>query len=700
MKKTFTPLLTGVFALSGILFSQAQNLPGFAPASQSKEQQAEKLFLAQPKPEAYKKHLEALTREPHSAGTPENAKVRAYIADVMKKAGWQVEEPPYDIYMPVAPVENTVEIIAPEKMKLNTTEAAADAFSGMPQVTGGWNAYSGNGDVTAEVVYANFGTKEDFERLAAMGVSVKGKIVMARYGGNFRGYKAKHAQANGAAGVIIYTDPIDAGYMRGIPYPEGAQANDTYIQRGSLLTVDFTGDPLTPFEPALPLDGKKKIKRVSPEEVDLHKIPVTPISYGAAKEIMTRMKGKGVPHEWQGALPCAYRLEGGSDMKVHLKVSQKNDFTRVNNVIGTLKGSEFPDEWVILGSHYDAWVHGATDPNSGTAMLIGVAEALGELAKAGYKPKRSIKICHWDAEEFGVIGSTEWVEQYKEELGAKAVAYMNADAAVSGKSFGGASSPSLKQLLADATKMVEYPGSGKTVYEQWAASKPEPEVGNLGGGSDHIAFYMHVGVPSWGGGTGGFTQYHSAYDNFAYYSRFVDSAFTMGPMVSQVFGVMALRLANAELIPYDVMRYATDLEKHLNTIEKNIKSYHASYSCEKLMGAVQELKKNADAYVTAQQKYLQAGKLDKNSIRELNKTLLSLEKSFIDPQGMAYGKWYQSLYASPDPYSGYASWMLPGFMYEASLKSTANLPQLETRYLKAIQSLNAKVISLTQALNR
>ncbi len=698
MKKTITQLFAGVFAFGGILVNQAQSLTGFTLTSHTKQQQAEKLLLAQPKPETFRKHLEALTRVPHSAGTAENAQVRAYIVDAMQKAGWQVEEPAYDVYLPVAPGENTVEIIAPEKSKLNTTEAVVDAFSGMPKVTGGWNAFSGSGDVTAEIVYANFGTKEDFEKLAQMGVSVKGKIVLARYGGNFRGYKAKHAQANGAAGVIIYTDPLDAGYMKGIPYPEGPQANDSYIQRGSLLTVDFTGDPLTPFVPALPLDGKKKIERMLPEKVDFHKIPVTPISYGAAKEIMTRMTGRGVPAGWQGALPCAYRLEGGNTLKVRLKVEQKNNFTRATNVIGTLKGSEFPDEWIILGSHYDAWVHGATDPNSGTAMLIAVSEALGKLAKTGYKPRRSIKICHWDAEEFGVIGSTEWVEQFKEELGAKAVAYMNADGAVSGKSFGGASSPSLKQLLTDATQAVPYPGSSKMVYEQWAGSKPEPEVGNLGGGSDHIAFYMHVGIPSWGGGTSGVTPYHSAYDNFAYYSTFVDSTFTMGPMVSQVFGIMALRLANADLIPYDVKRYATDLETHLTSIEKSIKTYHPMYSCEKLMTAVQELKKNAEAYTTAQQKYLQTGKLNATSIRELNKTLISLEKSFIDPQGMAYGKWYQSLYASPDPYSGYASWMLPGFMYEASLKSTANLPELENRYLKAIQSLNAKVVALTKKL--
>ena len=698
---TLTTRLCGVLVFSAILFSQAQTPAGFSSAQATNQQQAEKILLAQPKPEAFRKHLEALTRVPHSAGTPENAQVRAYIAGAMQKAGWQVEQPAYDIYMPVAPGESIVEIIAPERISLPVSEAAVDEFAGHSRATPGWNAYSGSGDVTGEVVYANYGTKEDFEKLAAMGIFVKGKIVLARYGGNFRGYKAKYAEANGAAGLIIYTDPMDSGYMKGITYPEGMQANESYIQRGSLLTLDYTGDPLTPFTPALPLDGKRKIERLAPEKAAFHTIPVTPVSYGAAKQLFQRMTGRPVPAGWQGGLPYAYRLEGGSQLKVRLKVSQKKDFARCTNVIGTLKGSEFPDEWVLLGCHYDAWVHGATDPNSGTAMLIGLAEALGELSKAGFRPKRTIKICHWDVEEFGVIGSTEWVEQHHDELAAKAVAYLNADAAVSGRTFGAAASPSLKQLLVESTQAVAYPDSNQTVYRHWLAQKPqatEPPIGNLGGGSDHIAFYTHVGIPSLSGGTGGVTPYHSAYDNFAYYRKFVDSTFKMGPVVTQVFGIMALRLANADLVPYDVARYATDLETHLNGIEKNIRTYHAAYSCAPLMQAVAELKKNSAACTTALQVALQGGKLKKNSIRAINQTLLSLEKSFIDPQGMAYGAWYRSLYASPDPYSGYASWMLPGFMYEASLKSTANLPTLESRYLKAIQNLNAKMTGLTGKL--
>lgn len=698
MNRLPTLLLAGVLLCVGVLTTFGQNLAGFAAARQARQREAEALLLAHPKPEAFRKHLEALTKVPHWAGTPENAQVRAYIAEAMRKAGWQVEQPEYDLYMPTAPGESAVEIVSPVAVQLSQTEAPADAFAAQPRVTPGWNAFSGSGDVTAEVVYANYGTKEDFEKLKELGVSVRGKIVLARYGGNFRGYKAKYAQANGAAGIVIYTDPYDSGYMKGITYPEGPQASDSYIQRGSLLTLNFTGDPLTPFEPALPLNAKQKINRKLPETVDFHKIPVTPISYGAAREIMTRMTGRGVPAGWQGGLPCAYRLEGGDKLKLRLKVDQKLGYVRAANVIGTLKGSEFPDEWVLLGCHYDAWVHGSTDPNSGTAMLIALAEALGELSKAGYKPKRTIKICHWDAEEFGVIGSTEWVEQNRNELTAKAVAYMNADAAVSGRAFGAAASPSLKELLTEAAKSVKYPDTDQTVYQKWTANKPEPEVGNLGGGSDHLAFYTHVGVPSLNAGTSGVTPYHSAYDNMAYYTRFVDSTFRFGPMVTQVFGIMTLRLADADAVPYDVARYATDLEKHIGTVEKSIKAYHPAYSCEKLMQAVAELKQSATAYQQALATALQSGKLNKKNAPELNKMLLALEKSFIDAKGMAYGNWYRSLYASPDPYSGYASWMLPGYQYEASLKSTANLPDLDSRYLAAIRSLNEKVLALEKKL--
>lgn len=678
--------------------ASAQTLTGFSTGSSEKQKKAESVFLNQQESERYKNHLKTLTKEPHIAGSKANERVRDYMADVMRKAGFQVDIYPYDIYLPVMPGTAYAEIVEPLRLPLNNKEYIhkEDPFSADPNLPIGFNAYTGTGDVTAEVVYANYGRKEDFEKLEAMGISVKGKIVIARYGGNFRGYKAKYAEAYGAAGLIIFTDPGDSGYGKGLVYPEGPYYNESGIQRGSLLTLEWTGDPLTPFDPALPLDGKKKIVRKKPEEVTgMHNIPVLPLPYGSAKEIIGRMKGKPVPTGWQGGLPYTYRLEGGPDLKVRVNVSQKREIQRVYNVVGTLVGAELPNEWIMAGAHYDAWGFGATDPNSGTAMLLALSESLGKLSLAGHKPKRTIKIAHWDAEEQGVIASTEWVEQFRDELEAKGVAYFNADGAVSGKSFGAASSPSLKSLSIEATKAVPYPDSSKTLYEHWLGKRgaKEPPLGNLGGGSDHIAFYTHVGIPSWGGGTGGPSIYHSNHDSFSFYERFADPSFKMGPLVERVFGIMALRLANADVIPYNVSRYGTDLRTHFEGLQKLTKAYdkaETAFSFDALIKAADELKKAGDDSEAALKTANEANK------KAINVELLLLERQWIDKQGMPYGNWYRSLYASPDPYSGYASWMLPGFQYEAANKSTANLKMWEQKYLDAMVRLKTKMETITK----
>ncbi len=297
---------------------QGQSFTGFNGKAVDVQKEMESLIINLPKSEIFKKHLEALTKEPHLAGSPANKRVADYISKTMSEAGLQVERPPYDIYLPLNAGKVSLEIVLPYRKPLNIKEniELEDAFSANPAINHGWNSFSGNGDVMAEVVYVNYGTKEDFEKLASLGVSVKGKIVLARYGGNFRGYKAKYAEANGALGCIIFTDPEDSGYMRGLVYPEGTFYSPSTIQRGSLLTLDYTGDPLTPFEAALPLTGNNSVKRLKPEEVkDLHTIPTTPIGYESAQEILKLMKGKPVPEAWQGGLPFTYRLEGGADLR-------------------------------------------------------------------------------------------------------------------------------------------------------------------------------------------------------------------------------------------------------------------------------------------------------------------------------------------------------------------------------------------------
>ncbi|SIS95469.1 M28 family peptidase [Belliella pelovolcani] len=681
--------------------SVAQRLDGFQVNTNDKQLELEKTFLDKVDFGRFKTHLTAITSEPHPAGSEANERVKDYMVKAMQEAGWEVKVHPYDVYLSKEPGESLVEIVRPFRMPLNQQEnfVAEDPYADHPALWKGWNAFSGSGDVTAEIVYANYGTKADFDKLKELGIDVKGKIVLARYGGNFRGFKAKFAEAAGAAGLLIYTDPGDSGYMRGLTYPDGIFYNETSIQRGSLLTVDWTGDALTPFEPALPLDSKEKIKRLNPEEVGLHTIPVTPIPYGSAKEIMSLMKGQAVPTGWQGGLPFTYRLEGGKELKVRVKVDQKREFVRANNVVGTLKGSSKPDEWVILGCHYDAWSFGSTDPNSGTAMLLALSETLGKLAKAGQRPERSILIAHWDAEEHGVIGSTEWVEQFRDELGAKAVAYINLDAAVSGRNFGASSSPTLKKIIMESAKAVSFPDSSKTVFEVWAKNQSEPSIGNLGGGSDHIAFYMHAGIPSMSGGASGPTLYHTNYDNLHFYEKFADPSFKMGGAVEQLVGIISLRLANADIIPYQVSRYAKDLEGHFSGAVNQIRRFEKDFGgFMKSLEAISSLKESAENFDKQLAEKLESGTFDSKKAKAINQDLLSLEKSFIDPKGMYFGNWYRSLYASNDPFSGYASWILPGIQYEIELKSTARLQEWDDRYANAILDLKRKIDDLLEKL--
>ena len=669
-----------------------------------KKKEAEKLFLSLVNPNSFKSHLKELTKKPHVSGSIASKEVQKYIEKSMSNAGLDVTLYPYDVYMSKEPGNSLVEIVLPSREPLNQQEdiLKEDPYSNDPGLWKGWNAYSGSGDVTSEIVYANYGRKEDFEKLNTLGVSIKGKIVIARYGGNFRGYKAKFAQENGAIGLIIYTDPKDSGFTKGLVYPEGPYYNESTIQRGSLKTQKFSGDPLTPFEPALPLDNRKKIKRLNPEKVELHKIPVTPLSYGAAQKILEKMTGNPVPSSWQGGLPFTYRIEGGSSLKVRLKVDQKRNYVRINNVIGSIKGDKYPNEWIILGCHLDAWGFGATDPSSGTAMLLSLSESLGKLINYGYKPKRSILIGHWDAEEHGLIGSTEWVEQMREDLSAKGVAYLNFDGAVSGKKFGASSAPSLKKLIVDATKEVKYPYSDETVFSFWKGEgqNEEPPIGNLGGGSDHVAFYMHLGIPSMSGGSGGTTLYHSNYDSFHYYENFVDPEFKMGQTIEKIAGIMTLRLANSEIILYDVERYAKDLKIHFERVENKIKKYDSKFKGFNLSN--ESIIKLSESSSELSSKILLANKekkLTRKKIKSINKQMISLEKSFIDHKGMYYGNWYRSLYASSDPFSGYGAWILPGIEYEIAMKSSKKLEEWDSRYSNSITDLNQKMKKLILVLS-
>ncbi|MEC7901119.1 MAG: M28 family peptidase, partial [Acidobacteriota bacterium] len=642
------------FLLSGqeILGQQSVELKvpvGFASTTATRQAYCETLFLDLPSSDSFREHLRIITARPHPAGSAAQIEVGHYLGRVMKAAGFTVREHAYDVYLPQLTDDVEVHIVTPVAMSLSNREPelSEDRFSGHPELLNGWNAYSGSGDVTGEVVYANFGRREDYEALDEMGVLLEGKVVIARYGGNFRGYKVKFAEERGAAGVIMFNDapadPID-------PYPDGPMLNGEIIQRGSVLTLPWTGDPLTPFVPALPVDGDRQVDRLDPEDVPLHTIPVLPVGYNAASEILSRMTGDPAPEDWQGGLELTYRITGGSDMTVRVRVNQPKALTRAVNVVGTLEGTEFPDEWFILGSHYDPWGFGAVDPNGGTSMLLILAEALGELAEKGCGPRRSIMIAHWDAEEYGIIGSTEWVEEFLPELTSGAIAYINADSAVSGPNFNTSSSPSLKQPILDAIQDVSYAGEDRSIYEWWADRTDEglPTMGNLGGGSDHVAFYTHAGIPSASLGSGGRSGiYHSNYDNFAWYERFGDAEWVFGPMIARADGLLALRFANADLLPYDVTRYAVDTRTHVQTLIDVATQRGVDVNLSRLLDATRDLDTAAAALNDARTQRVAAGSLSATEAKRINAAFIGLEKAWLDDRGLQDRPWSRSLYVSP-----------------------------------------------------
>lgn len=669
---------------------------GFAAAQVDEQLEVERILVDAIPEDRFRGHLLELTKEPHVAGSSANRRVAEYLARSMSDAGLEVQRYPYDVFLPLADqATSRVEIVRPRRELLNQQEDILDAdrFSRHEALGPGWNAFSATGDVTGQVVYANYGRREDFAHLRRQGVDITGKIVLARYGGNFRGYKAKFAEEAGAAGLLIYSDPADGGYTQGLEYPEGRQLNDSTVQRGSILALSWRGDALTPFQPALPRDAATKVERKDPSEVDLPGIPVTPLPHRSAQRILSQMSGTAVPRDWQGGLALPYRIEGGPDLIVRLSVRQPKDLVRIENVVGVVRGSELPEEWVIFGSHYDAWGYGALDPNGGTAMLLTLADALGELVRKGHRPRRSILIAHWDAEEFGVIGSGEWVEQMSRELDAKTVAYINADGAVTGPQFSASSSPSLKAFIRETTKSVPLP-DGTSIHANWTGMDGGEPFGDLGGGSDHVGFYCHLGIPSaMVGFSGPAPVYHSNYDNLAWFERFADPEWTVGTTLTRLDGILALRLANADLLPYDFASLAEDASRHLAVTERISGS-----SLRRARVRLAKLVNSADRLDKVRRRALVSATAAQRDFTEANAELLKVERLLLHPEGLPFGAWYRSLFASPDPFSGYAPWMFPGLRWAAEEGTEDDLERWQDVYAEALQQLSSAADRIAQAL--
>src|SRR5579862_6307293 len=543
-------LFSNVGGTSAFSTKDAAATPLFGFASSADEIAVENRFLAVPDPKLAEEHLRILTQAPHMAGTVEDKATADYVAQKFRAAGLETDIVEYRVWMNY-PAEISVDMTAPAGVSMHgpTRERVnGDPYQDDARVVTPFNAMSPSGDVESDVVYANYGSPEDFKKLEQLKVDVRGKIVVVRYGQNFRGVKAFVAQEHGAAGLIIYSDPADDGWRRGDKYPEGPWRPDTGVQRGSIgYMFQFPGDPTTPGIASVP--SLPDAKRTPPgQSAQLPKIPTTPLSYGDAWPILEHLSGPDSPREWQGALPFTYHL-GPGPVKVRMHLKQDYHFRTIWDVIGRVRGSDLPDEWVVAGNHRDAWVYGAVDPNSGTAAMLESVHGLGELLKSGWKPRRTIVLGSWDAEEEGLIGSTEWGEQHDSEL-ASAAGYFNMDVAVSGPKFGASSVPSLKRFLREITKTIPSPKGG-TVYDEWetedrsSGSNQEATdmigdtrrvpaeqvssgalVGDLGSGSDYTVFLQHVGVPSTDiSSTGSYGVYHSAFDDFTWFKTFADPDF-------------------------------------------------------------------------------------------------------------------------------------------------------------------------------
>ncbi len=624
-------------------------------------------MLAAPDPDRLRDWHTLFCSEPHVAGTAGDGREIERLAGSFREMGLETEVHEFWPYL-AYPVEAEVQVLdehedAPIVLSLYEDELDEDSYSGHPDLWPGWNSYSGSGEVTAEVVYANYGTEDDFERLAEMGVRVKGKIAICRYGRNFRGYKAKFAEAAGAAGLIIYADPDDSGYRRGLMYPEGGWANSSYIQRGSIKTLPWSGDPLTPF-----VEATEDAERLDLSDLELPVIPVQPMSWGAAQEILKRMKGQGVPGGWQGGLPFAYRVEGGAQLKVRLKVTQKREIRKTANVLGYLRGTKYPEELVIIGCHHDAWGFGAGDPNSGTILVYEAARAFAAAAKQGFRPARTIVFANWGAEEFGIIGSTEWVEKNRQLLMEHGVAYINLDMATMGPNFGSSAAPMLKTLIEEVARVVPQatpgnPDSGVMVAEKWGdKDSGGKRFGNLGGGSDHVGFYCHAGVSSCGLGAHGSagTSYHSNYDNLHWYRQVVGNDYEPAQMLTRMVVMMATRLANGEVLPLDGVRYGADLREHLAGMGERAQGLGIELDMTEVLGQVDAFEREAREMQSGVLKGLAADTLSEGQLERVNGILKGLERAWIRGEGIRNRPWFRNLYAATDPHSGYAAWVLPG----------------------------------------
>jgi N-acetylated-alpha-linked acidic dipeptidase len=639
---------------------QSASMPGYSATAAAAERALETDAIARPDAARARAHSRVLSAETHVSGTAAQARTRDYVIAQMKAMGLETEVRQYDVFLP-HPTAVRLWRVSPgmKELRLPEPPVAGDLTSGLAQYPT-VNGYSGQGDVTAEVVYVNYGLIEDYAQLDSLGISVRGKIAVARYGRSFRGIKAREAEKHGAVALLIYSDPQEDGYVRGDVYPAGPMRNRNGVQRGSVMNVD--GDPATPG-----YASKPGAPRLPESRMEIPRIPVIPVSYGNASELLEGLRGHDIPQGWQGGLPFRYHV-GPGPVRARLLVTDDratNGTKPIYDTFGIVRGSEFPDELVIVGGHRDAWGPGAADNVSGTVSVLEAARAVAEAVKAGHRPKRTIMFATWDAEEWGLIGSTEYVEDDSLRLLRGGVAYLNQDVAAQGARFGGGGSPSLRATLRDITRAVPDPNGKGSVYAEWrrasaVADTAEPAMGDPGGGSDFAGFYNHLGMPiaEWGfGGPGG--VYHSQYDDFSWMNKFGDPGYVYHAAAAKIAAGMVLRLANAEILPYDYVEFARTMQRYLPAIDRALTGHKWNASTSTLQAAISGMEQEATAYSAARDRALAAGAIAREQRAAVNAALLGVERALTRPEGLRTRPWFRNLIYVADENNGYANMVFP-----------------------------------------
>ena len=659
--------------------AESRQLAGFSPARSAAELEWESKFAQMPSAARAEATLRRLTSEPHLAGTEASRRVAEYLRDEYRAAGLDADLVPYNVVLSY-PGEILLERTAPSPMRLARPEepVAGDPSTSDSRGIPGYSAYSPAGEVNGQIVYVNYGLPADFQRHREMGVDLQGKIALIRYGQCFRGVKVHLAETNGAVGALLYSDPADDGFRQGDPYPQGPWRPESGIERGSIqFTFLYPGNPIAPLSGMSAAEISRRLD--TRQGLNLPRIPTLPISWRDAAELMADMRGPKAPREWQGGMPFTYHA-GPGPTEVHLRLGMSLETRTVYDVIARLPGET--GDWIVAGNHHDAWVFGAADPGSGTVAQLEVARSLGALKRAGWTPRRTILFCAWDAEEFGLVGSTAWVEDHMSALSRNAMAYLNMDIAVIGERFGGAATPSLRELVRSVARDTPDPRTGRTVYDRWrerteqytgmqrpggaqprGAGRPLP-MNALGSGSDYSGFYQHAGIPSMDiSSAGDYGVYHSIYDDFDWMKRYGDPDFTYHVMMARIAGLIVMRLADADVPPYDYTEYAAEVERLLEGLRAAARSAGArgprQLDLRGLEAAAGDFQSAAREEGDAVREML-AAPPDRQRDEAVAHMLAAVEEAMLEPGGLIGRPWYRHTFSAPGINTGYAAVVFPG----------------------------------------